>query len=50
MKDDLLNLIRQTDDVKSYFHVIDTNYTKINRIHDRSEFSRWKQELVFELD
>lgn len=50
MKDDLLNLIKQIDDIKSHFHVVDTNYTKINKIHDRSEFSEWKQELVFELD
>ncbi|WP_295268335.1 toll/interleukin-1 receptor domain-containing protein [uncultured Catenibacterium sp.] len=50
MKDNLLNLIKQIDDIKSHFHVIDTNFTKINRIHDRPEFSRWKQELVFELD
>lgn len=50
MKDDLLNSIKQIDDIKSYFHVVDINYTKINKIHDKSEFSKWKQELIFELD
>ena len=41
MEDDLLNLIKQIDDIKSHFHVVDINYTKINKIHDKSEFSKW---------
>ena len=51
MKDDLLNLIKQIDEVKGHFHVVDSVYfTKIKKIQDRSQFSKWKQALLFELN
>lgn len=51
MKLDLLYLIEQIDEVKAHFHVVDSIYcTKIKKIHDRPLFSKWKQELLFELN
>ena len=51
MKDDLLNLIKQIDEVKDHFHVVDSVYfTKIKKIQDRPQFSKWKQALLFELN
>lgn len=51
MKLDLLYLIEQIDEVKADFHVVDSIYcTKIKKIHDRPLFSKWKQELLFELN
>lgn len=51
MKLDLLYWIEQIDEVKAHFHVVDSIYcTKIKKIHDRPLFSKWKQELLFELN
>lgn len=50
MRDDLLNLISEIDDIKKYFHVIDSNgLPKTNAIYDIPEFSVWKQAIQFEL-
>lgn len=51
MKFDLLCLIDQIDEVKGHFHVVDSVYcTKIKKIQDRPQFSKWKQALLFELN
>lgn len=51
MKDDLLNLIKQIDEVKGHFHVVDSVYFReIKKIQDRPQFSKWKQALLFELN
>lgn len=51
MKNDLLCLIEQIDDIKSFFHTIGgTAMPEYNIIHDKAEFSAWKQELQLELE
>ncbi|WP_288209287.1 toll/interleukin-1 receptor domain-containing protein [uncultured Catenibacterium sp.] len=51
MKNDLLCLIEQIDDIKSFFHIIGgTAMPEYNIIHDKAEFSAWKQELQLELE
>lgn len=51
MKLDLLYLIEQIDEVEAHFHVVDSIYcTKIKKIQDRPQFSKWKQALLFELN
>lgn len=51
VKNDLLCLIEQIDDIKSFFHIIGgTAMPEYNIIHDKAEFSAWKQELQLELE
>lgn len=51
MKPELLYLIEQIDEIEAHFHVVDSIYcTKIKKIQDRPQFSKWKQELLFELN
>lgn len=50
MKNDLLDLIKQIDDIKDHFHFIGGNGGDGNKvIYDTSEFSTWKQEVQLEL-
>ena len=50
MKNDLIELILQIDDIKSHFHLIGGNgVPQMNVIHDTSEFAVWKQSIQFEL-
>ncbi len=50
MKTDLINLIDQIDQIKSYFHFTEGLGTPLmNTISDKAEFIEWKQELLLEL-
>lgn len=50
MKSDLLDLIQQIDDIKSYFHVVGGDgIPKTNVIYDIPEFSVWVKMLQLEL-
>lgn len=50
MRNDLLELIDQIDNIKSYFHITGGNgIPQMNVIYDRAQFSVWKQELQLEL-
>lgn len=50
MKNDLLNLIEQIDDIKTHFHITGGNgIPRVNAIYDTSVFSAWKQEVQLEL-
>ena len=51
MKDNLLNLINQTDHIGSLFHRQNVKgMPQFNIISDNAEFSIWKQELKLELE
>mgnify|MGYP004682815603 CR=1 FL=1 len=47
LKKDLLSLIDQADHIRSYFHTVDGD---TNIIHDKAEFSIWKQAILLELE
>ncbi len=50
VKNGLLELIEQTDDIRSYFHILGGNgMLETNVIYDRTEFLIWRQELLLEL-
>lgn len=51
MKDELLALIGQIDNIRTKFHITENAYVpKTNVIFDNSEFSAWKQAVEFELE
>lgn len=50
MKNNLLNLIKNIDDIKNHFHIsVGKGIPRGNIIYDTSEFPIWKQEVQFEL-
>lgn len=48
MRSDLLSLIKQIRDIKSYFHFIGGGMPKSNVIYDNPQFAVWKQSVQFE--
>ncbi|WP_165000837.1 toll/interleukin-1 receptor domain-containing protein [Xylanivirga thermophila] len=49
MKENLLNLLRKTDEIQSYFYFSKASGFSRNIIYNKPEFINWKQELIYEL-
>lgn len=50
MKQDLLNLIEQTNEIQSYFHINGDFINSVNIISDVPQFNSWLAKIQFELN
>lgn len=50
MKQDLLNLIQQTNEIQSYFHINGDFINSVNIISDVPQFNSWLAKIRFELN